>query len=134
MYSSKLSVSIHILCMVAREDCPITSDYIAGSIGTNPVLVRRLMGRLKRARLLRTQPRLGATGLEKPPEQIPLLEIFRAVEPKQTLFDVHTGTNINCPVGAHIGSILTQFYHGMQEEMEDHLNRVTLSDLLKQFP
>lgn len=134
MYSSKLSVGIHILCLVAREPCPITSDYIAGSIGTNPALVRRLMSKLKSARLLNTQTKLGATGLAKPAEQISLLEVFRAVEPQRSLFDIHTGTNPNCPVGAHINGILTRLYGEIQNEMEARLGRVKLSALLQQFP
>ena len=133
MYSSKLSVSIHILCLVALAAHPITSDYIAGSIGTNPVLVRRLMGQLKRAGLLNTQTKLGATGLTKPPEKITLLEIFRAAEPQQRLFDIHAGTNMNCPVGANINKILTQLYGGIQQQMETQLEKVRLSDLLIKF-
>lgn len=134
MYSSKLSVGIHILCMVSLGVCPVTSDEIAGSIGTNPALVRRLMGKLKAARILRVQTGLGATGLAKPPEEISLLEVFRAVEPRRILFDIHGGTDIDCPVGAHIGGILGQLYDGMQKELEERLDQVKLSDLLTQFP
>ncbi len=134
MYSSKLSVSLHILCMVALENCPVTSDSLAGSIGTNPALVRRLMSRLKAAGILNVQTGLGATGLAKPPEKISLLEVFRAVEPHRNLFDIHTRINVDCPVGAHIGGILGRLYGGMQEEMEARLDRVKLSDLLAQFP
>ena len=134
MYSSKLSVSIHILCLVALGPCPVTSGDIAGSIGTNPSLVRRLMSRLKAAHLLNAQTRLGATGLAKPAEQISLLEVFRAVEPQQSLFDIHAGTNLNCPVGAHINGILTRLYGGIQQEMEAKLGAVKLSGLLRQFP
>lgn len=134
MYSSKLSVSIHILCMVARGTCPVTSDRIAGSIGTNPVLVRRLMSKLKAAGILNVQTRLGATSLAQSPEKISLLEVFRAVEPHRSLFDIHTGVNMDCPVGAHIGGILRQLYGGMQKGLEGRLDQVRLSDLLLQFP
>lgn len=134
MYSSKLSVSIHILCVVAANPCPVTSEFIAGSIGTNPALVRRLMSRLKAARLLCAQTKLGATGLAKPPETITLLEVFRAAEPQRQLFDLHDGTNPHCPVGANINRILTGVYGEIQNGMEERLAKVTLADLLGQFP
>lgn len=134
MYSSKLAVSIHILCVVALNPAPVTSDFIAGSIGTNPALVRRLMSRLKAARLLRTQTKVGATGLAKPPEAISLLDVFRAVEPQRQLFDLHTGTNPNCPVGANINRILGEVYGKLQNGMEERLSAVRLADLLGRFP
>lgn len=134
MYSSKLSVSIHILCMVALNPCPVTSQSLAQSIGTNSVLVRRLMGRLKKAHLIFAQAGLGATGLAKKPEEISLLEVFRAVETRRQLFDLHAGVNVHCPVGANIGRILTKVYDGIQTEMEARLDAVHLSDLLGQFP
>ena len=70
MYSTKYSVSIHILSLIAlKEEQPITSEYIAGSVNTNPALVRRLMSSLKKAGLIRAQTKLGVLGLEKPPEE-----------------------------------------------------------------
>lgn len=132
MYSTKVSVSIHILCMIAlNPDCPITSDRMAGSIQTNPALVRRLMSQLKKANLIKTQTKLGATGLAKPSSDISLREVFRAVEPEQRLFDIHTGTNMKCPVGANIGKVLTQIYDQVQTNFEDQLGNIFLSDILR---
>ena len=56
MYSTKLSVSIHILSVIVlMEGQPVTSEYIASSINTNPALVRRLMSRLKKAKLIKNE-------------------------------------------------------------------------------
>lgn len=133
MYSSKLSVSIHILCVIALGPLPVTSDYIAGSIGTNPALVRRLMAKLKGAGLIYTQTKLGATGLAKPPEEISLFQVFQATEPQQNLFDIHSGTNADCPIGANIGVVLNRLYHQVQTKMEDALKQQTIADILKQI-
>ena len=132
MYSTKLSVSVHILCMIAlNPDCPITSDRMASSIQTNPALVRRLMSKLKKANLIQVQTKLGATGLVKPSSEISLCEVFRAVEPEQRLFDIHAGTNMKCPVGANIGKTLTQIYDKVQVDFEDQLGNISLFDVLK---
>lgn len=120
--------------MIANTDSkPITSDWIAGSIGTNPALVRRLMGRLKKADLIQVQTKLGATGLKKPSDQISLLEIFHAVEDQQKIFDVHTNTNGDCYVGANICKSLTDVYDKLQDNFEQQLDEVHLSDILERL-
>lgn len=134
MYSTKYAVSIHILCLISKksEDC-ITSDYIARSVNTNPALVRRLMSNLKKAGLIRTQTKIGVTGLTREPENITLLEIFKAVEEKQDLFAIHSDTNSACPVGAKIGCVLEKVNRNIQSNFEAELGSLYLSDILNGF-
>lgn len=134
MYSTKLSVSIHILSVIAlMEQQTVTSDYIASSINTNPVLVRRLMSRLKNAKLIKTSTKLGVTGLARKPEEISLLEVFLAVEDHRDLFSIHSNTNLNCPVGAKIEGTLKHLYDNIQTATEDKLSAITLADIIKDF-
>lgn len=134
MYSTKLSVSIHILSVIALMDVKtITSEYIASSINTNPVLVRRLMSRLKKAKLIKTSTKLGVTGLAKKEEDITLLDVFLAVEDQRDLFSIHGNTNINCPVGARIESTLKSLYDNIQTATEEKLSAITLADITKEF-
>ena len=45
MQNSRFAVAIHTLVLLAvKAGKPTSSEYIAGSVGTNPVLIRRLMG------------------------------------------------------------------------------------------
>lgn len=132
MYSTKYSVSIHILCLIAlKEEEPLTSEHIAGSVNTNPALVRRLMSSLKKAELIRAQTKVGVLGLVNPPEEISLLQVFQAVEKEQNLFAIHSDANPNCPVGARIGSALEFVNHQVQAEFEKELDSIYLSDILK---
>lgn len=134
MYSSKLSVSIHILSVIAlMQEGPITSEYIASSINTNPALVRRLMSRLKKAKLIKTSTKLGVTGLAKPAEEITILDIFLAVEDHAELFGIHSNTNHNCPVGAKIESTLKNLYSNIQAATEEKLSAICLADITKDF-
>lgn len=134
MYSTKLSVSIHILSIIAMmEGSAITSDYIASSINTNPALVRRLMSRLKKAAMIKTSTKLGVTGLAKKPEEITLLDIFLAVEEHSDLFGIHSNTNQKCPVGARIEHTLKHLYDSIQTQTEKELSGITLADITKEF-
>ena len=131
MYSTKYAVIIHILSLIAlKKGESITSDYIAGSVNTNPALVRRLMSDLKKAGLIQTQTKIGVTGLLKSPEEISLLEIFKAVENRQDLFAIHSDTNATCPVGANIGCVLEHINGQIQSEFEKVLVSLHLSDIL----
>jgi DNA-binding IscR family transcriptional regulator len=134
MYSTKLSVSIHILSVISLMDVePITSEYIASSINTNPALVRRLMSRLKKAKLIKTSTKLGVTGLARKEEDISLLDVFLAVEDHRDLFSIHGDTNPNCPVGAKIEGTLKNFYSNIQSATEEKLSALTLADITKDF-
>ncbi|HHV12796.1 MAG TPA: Rrf2 family transcriptional regulator [Clostridiales bacterium] len=134
MYSSKLSVSIHILSVIAlMEAQTITSEYIASSINTNPALVRRLMSRLKKAELIKTSTKLGVTGLARKAEDISLLDVFFAVEDQRDLFSIHGNTNLNCPVGAKIEGTLKHLYDNIQTATEEKLSAITLADITKEF-
>jgi DNA-binding IscR family transcriptional regulator len=134
MYSTKLSVSIHILSVIAlMEVQPITSEYIASSINTNPALVRRLMSRLKKAKLIKTSTKLGVTGLARKAEDISLLDVFLAVEDQRDLFSIHGNTNLNCPVGAKIEGTLKHLYDNIQIATEEKLSAITLADITKEF-
>ena len=131
MYSTKYAVSIHILSLIAsKKGKSITSDYIAESVNTNPALVRRLMSGLKKAGLIQTQTKIGVTGLMKNPEEISLLEIFKAVEDRQDLFAIHSDTNTACPVGAKIGCVLEHVNEKIQSSFEAELGSLHLSNIL----
>ncbi|MPM47798.1 putative HTH-type transcriptional regulator YwnA [bioreactor metagenome] len=134
MYSTKLSASIHLLSVVAlMKDQPVTSQYIASSINTNPALVRRLMSRLKKAQLIKTQTKLGVTGLLKEPQDISLLDIFLAVEDQQEMFSIHPHPNHSCPVGAKIEMTLKRLYTAIQDSTESYLAEITLADIIEDF-
>lgn len=131
MINSRLAVAIHIMVLMAsnpRET--ISSEWMASSVNTNPVVVRRIMGMLRKAGLLTS--RAGKTGgvLTKDPAHITLLDIFRAVEPKKDLFAVHEKPNPECPVGKNIQSALDVTFGRAQTAMEQELNSQTLKDVM----
>ena len=132
MYSTKFSVSIHILSLIAlNEDKAITSDYIARSINTNPAVVRRLMSLLKKAGLIHTQTKVGATGLARSADSISMKDIFRAVESEGPIFSVHEDTNESCPIGARIGSVVAHVNNQVKSKFEAELDSIYLSDILE---
>ncbi|WP_419871468.1 Rrf2 family transcriptional regulator [Candidatus Pristimantibacillus sp. PTI5] len=134
--SSRFSIAVHILSLIAvssSKDC--TGDYIAGSVNTNPVIIRRIMGMLKKAGLVDIRPGVGGASLLKERDQITLLDIYRAVEVIEDgqLFNFHDEPNPKCPVGRNIEAALRTEMKEAQTAMEQRLAQVNLSQLAAQF-
>jgi Rrf2 family protein len=128
--SSKLSVCIHILTIFAlRRGEGLTSEEIASSVNTNPVVIRRLLGSLRDAGLVESKTGVGGGwSLVADPEQTTLLDILRAVEPNHSLFALHRSEpSHDCPCGLYIQEVLTDVYGHVQEGMARQLANVTIA-------
>lgn len=131
MINSRLAVSVHILSLIASHpDQAMSSEFIAGSVNTNPVVIRRLTGSLRQAGLLATTAGKSGAMLTKRPEDITLLMIYRAVESKDNLFSMHEHPNPACPVGRNIQSTLDNTFMRAQRALEAELEAETLADVM----
>ncbi|MBU8877391.1 Rrf2 family transcriptional regulator [Bacillus sp. FJAT-29790] len=132
--SSRFTVAVHILSLVTiQSNAHCTSEWIAGSVNTNPVVIRRVMGKLKNAGFIEVRRGAGGATLKKPLEEITLLDVYRAVEVVEEgeLFQFHEKPNPNCPVGANLEAVLELILLRAQEAMETVLNEVTMGELVK---
>lgn len=133
--NSRFAVSVHMLAYLAyRQGASVPSAEIAGSVDTNPVVIRRLLSALVKARLVTAHK--GASGgfsLATTPENITLRDIYRAVEPQPTHGLNHFSPNDKCPVGAKIGTILSGIFVKAQAGMEAELARVSIADVREQL-
>src|SRR4051794_6988781 len=102
--NSRLTIGVHVLAWLAlaerRGQRTLTSEQVAASVNTNAVVVRRSLGDLKQAGLVGVRHGAGAGWwLARPPEQITLHDVHRAVDPAP-VFALHaTEPNRECPVG-----------------------------------
>src|SRR5690554_6609483 len=121
--STRFSIAVHILSLIAITSKDCTGDYIAGSVNTNPVIIRRITGMLKKAGLLEVHAGVGGASLLKSPEQITFLDIYRAVDvtKENQLFRIHDDPNLQCPVGRNIQSLLQSELNEAQLAMENRL-------------
>lgn len=132
MVATRFSVALHILILIARDTADeATSARMALSIGTNPVVVRRIAGHLARAGLISVQRGPGGATLARPPEQITLRDVWRAIHPeREKLIRVHPRTNRQDPVGRRMPELLRTRFDVAESAMLEHLNGSTVADLL----
>jgi Rrf2 family protein len=128
--SSRFSFAVHVLALLSmQEGVPLSSEMIAGSVNTNPALVRRLLTMLAAAGLTTSQ--LGAGGgalLAREPHEITLLEVYHAVDDPQLFAPHREEPNPNCTVGRHIQGVLRGIVDDAQRAMEASLASRTLAD------
>jgi Rrf2 family protein len=129
-----MTVAIHILSfMVLWEERRVelaTSEDIASSVNTSPVVIRRLLGLLRRHGLVRS--RRGANAgwtLARRPGAITLLDIYNAVE-DAPIFALHASPpNRNCPIGRGVQPALKKIYGSLEKQLRERLSRSTLAQV-----
>lgn len=131
--SSRFAVAVHILAlMTAAEDEPIKSDQMAGSVNTNPVVIRRILCSLSRAELVISQTgAAGGSKLARKPCQISLLDVYQAVE-EGGVFALHRQSpSRHCPVGGAIESVLNDVLDEVNLAVERALAKTTIEQVFQ---
>lgn len=130
--SSRFTIALHIFtCVDYFKDQKITSDFLASSIQTNPVIVRKILSQLKNAGLIMVARGTGGISLTRDPSTISFLDVYRAIEPLEegNLFRFHESPNPACPVGSNIHNLLDDKLMSIQKAMEIEMEKYTLSDI-----
>lgn len=133
MVNSRFSVAIHILSLIAstKDAWLLTSDFIAGSVNTNPVVIRRISGQLKKAGLIQSKSGVAGYTLYRTPAEINLLDVYQAVQAPSDIFAIHEHPNPNCSVGKEIENTLDTIFSSVQLAMENELKNRTLEDVVQ---
>lgn len=132
--SSNFTIAVHAMVAIAyfSPQNKVTSDFLAGSIGVNPVIIRRMLSDLKKAGFITVKAGQGGATLAKKTSEITLLDIYKAViKDEGSVFSFHENPNPACPVGKKIHKILDAHLDASQNAFEKKLKSVSLDTLLK---
>ena len=131
--TSRFTVALHIFTCVEvfKDEYKVTSDFLAGSINTNPVIIRKILTQLKNAGLIEVARGTGGITVTRPLSEITFFDVYQAIEPVENgdLFHFHENPNPECPVGRNIHALLDQKLQAIQGAMEDEMKRYTLEAL-----
>ena len=131
---SKFTIGVHIITAIDyfKDVDRVNSEFLAGSIGVNPVIVRTVISQLREAGIVQTKRGSSGAELAKRLDEITLYDIYEAVgsvDPEEGLFHFHEQPNPECPVGKNIHRVLDQRLMDAQRAMEEKLKSVTLADI-----
>jgi Rrf2 family protein len=130
--SSRFAVAVHILTLMAwTEDEALKSEQVAESVNTNPVVIRRLLCELSEANLVISQTgSLGGSRLGRKPNDITLLDVYRAVE-VPGVFSLHRQPpSRHCPVGVNIEQVLGEVFEETNSAVEQVLAKISIRDVV----
>ncbi len=126
-------MAVHVLAMLAKSgEERIKSESVAGSVNTNAVVIRRLLGQLNQANLVISQTgSSGGTRLARCPKEITLAEIYKAVSCGE-VFALHgKSPNQDCPVGKNIEAVLCNLQKEIDKTVGEKLSQYTLQSVLE---
>jgi len=128
--NSRLSLAFHTLAHMASDpERSRTSADIAAHAGTNPVVVRRVLGRLREAGLLISERgHAGGWRLARPPEQVSLADIYRALDERLVLPREERGKS-DCAVEHALQHKVLSVMEEIEESLTQKLAAVTIQEL-----
>ena len=133
--TSKFTIAVHVITAIDyfKDHEKVTSNFLAGSVGANPVIVRNVMGNLKEAGIIDISQGKSGISLAKKLDDITFYDIYRAVDSvsDEGLFHFHENPNTNCPVGRNIHKAVDEKLLKVQQAMEAEMKQITLSDVVE---
>ncbi|TDX01428.1 Rrf2 family transcriptional regulator [Dinghuibacter silviterrae] len=135
MTNGRFSISLHILTLLDQMSGKlVSSEFLAGSINTNPVLVRKEISNLKKHGLVDSKEgKAGGFSLAKPAARIRLSDVYHAVRQTSPLGQAKNTPNPDCPVGRQIQQHLEDLYAEAEEALVKKLGSTTLAEFHSRF-
>jgi Rrf2 family protein len=132
---ARLPMMVHALLHMARVDVALTSEELAPRMNMHPVVMRRAMAGLRRARIVRAQKGHGGGFLlARALDAITLEDVYAALGITR-LFAVGRRTeHPTCLVEKAVNRTIDEALARSQELFHERLRRVTLADLQKELP
>lgn len=135
--NTKCSLALHTLLSIAlfSDQAKITSDLIANSTGSNPVIIRNIFRGLKKADIIEVNRGIGGATLKMSPSEITILKVYNAIneKPLKNLVAIHPNSSPDCPIGCKIDQILEEPYSEISKAVEITMSNYTLADLMARY-
>jgi DNA-binding IscR family transcriptional regulator len=135
MIPGKFAISLHILTLLTkRPDEFLSSEYIAGSMNINPVLVRKEIGNLKKHNIVESREgKFGGTRLAKPAAEITLEDVYNMTFDCVSLGYSKNNPNPECCVGKKINENLDTLYKNINGSICSQLKNISLLQFTSDF-
>ena len=128
--NSRLALALHTLGhMAAEPERMRTSSEIASHAGTNPVVVRRVLGKLREAGLLVSEKgHAGGWQLARVPQKITLADVYLALDERLIATD-DQGSESECFVEHALHHRVSQVIDRIERSLVEHLAATTIAEV-----
>ena len=135
MNNTRFATAVHIMTLLAKSpQVWLTSEWIAGSINVNPVIVRKEISVLREAGLITSrQGKEGGSQLGRNADMITISEIYKAVKNTEVLGKKNQNPNPACSVGKEINVHLNTLFEETDQLVVNFLGDKSLQKFADQF-
>lgn len=120
--------AIHVCVYLDKHEGLSSSQAIGKSVGTNPVLIRRVIGQLREHGLLNvSRGKMGGCALSRPASSITLWDVFLAMR-KDRLFKVRV-RNEEDEIASQLPDALEESLAAAEYSMKKPLAAVTIKQV-----
>ncbi|HEX2884943.1 Rrf2 family transcriptional regulator [Vineibacter terrae] len=131
---SRLSGMLHVLLHMAEHRGPVTSQTLAKAMGTNPVVIRRVMAGLREQGYVRSEKgHGGGWTLARDLAEITLRDIYDAIGRPSLLAIGNRTESPDCLVEQAVNAALDTAFQDAQALLLARLGDVTLAMLSADF-
>ena len=129
--NSRLSLALHTLShMAGDQDRVRTSAEIADHAGTNPVVVRRVLGKLREAGLLTSEKgHAGGWKLAKSADGISLADVYIALDERLVAGDDQDTEPSDCVVESGLHSRVAAVLAEIEKNLVQRLAETSIIDV-----
>lgn len=135
MNNTRFATAIHIMTLLAKSPQEwLTSEWMAGSININPVMVRKELSVLREAGIIFSrQGKEGGSQLARSAYEISISEIYKAVKNTEVLGKKNNNPNPACSVGKEINDHLNHLFEETDQLVSRFLGDKSLQEFCDQF-
>ena len=126
--NSRLSLALHTLGHMAADNCVRTSASIAEHAGTNPVVVRRVLGKLREAKLVTSEK--GPSGgwcLARDPRKITLADVYTALGERLVATELANDT-ASCSIEHALHKRVADIMETIEQSLIERLSTITIAE------
>ncbi|MER7668211.1 Rrf2 family transcriptional regulator [Kitasatospora sp. NPDC096128] len=130
--NTQFAVAVHVLTYLAgtADSGPVSSEQLSQSTNANPVYVRRVLGPLREAGLVRSRPGVhGGWELAAEPGTVTLAQVWRLLQGTDPVLGLH-GPDPACEIGRGVQRSLTALDRAIAGAVAAELERFTVQDVL----
>ncbi|MBL3656019.1 Rrf2 family transcriptional regulator [Fulvivirga sediminis] len=135
MNNTRFATAIHIMTLLAKmPGAWVSSDFLAGSININAVIVRKELSVLREAGLVESKKgKEGGSRISKKMDEIYISEIFQAINNSDVLGKKNNHPNPKCFVGKEINNNLNNLFTETNDLVIQFLSKKKLSEFAENF-
>ena len=129
--NSSFSIAVHALVYLNHMEKVLSSEELAQNICTNPVLIRKVMSKLKKAGLVDTKGgNSGGYIFIADADKLTLDRVAEVIDAKFVGSPRRSGDmNKECLIASGMGEIMQNIYRQLDENCKKSLHGITVADI-----